>query len=99
MRKKLADTVVPASEVTRNETVSTIPELIGNMIDFILPVIAAVAVLMVIYGGVLYITSGGDPEKTGKAKKTLLWAVLGVMVVVLAYAIVVTLNNIAVDKI
>lgn len=76
-----------------------IENVIDGIIKFLLPSIAAIVVLMAIYGGVLYMISGGDPEKTTKAKKTIFWAIIGIMIVVLSYAIMVTLNNIVVDKI
>ena len=59
-----------------------------NLINYALFFIGALALIFVIYGGVLFVTSGGDADKTTKARNTLLYAVIGVVVVVLAYAIV-----------
>lgn len=83
-----------AATVEANDTSSSIADIIAGIIEFVLPFIGGVLILMVIYGGLLYITSGGDPEKLGKAKKTLLWAVLGVILIVISYSIVVALNTV-----
>lgn len=62
--------------------------IVTGLIQYALIFVAILAVVFAIYGGVLYITSGGDSEKTTKARNTILYAVLGVILVVLAYAIV-----------
>jgi type IV secretory pathway VirB2 component (pilin) len=59
----------------------------------IFPLIGAIALIFVIYGGIMIIMSQGDPEKLTKAKRTLLWAVIGIIIVVLSYGIVVTLSK------
>ena len=46
-----------------------------------------VAVAFIVYGGVQYITANGDPGKITKAKRTILYAVIGLVVVLLAAAI------------
>lgn len=47
-----------------------------------------VAVLVIIWGGIRYTTSNGDASATKSAKDTVLYAVIGLIVAVLAYAIV-----------
>ena len=51
-------------------------------------VIGAVSVLMLIYGGLRYTISGGDTKNVTDAKNTILYAVVGIIVAVMAYAIV-----------
>ena len=46
-----------------------------------------VAVVFIIYGGSLYITSAGDAAKAAKARATIIWAVVGLVIVLLAAAI------------
>lgn len=75
--------------VEPNEGHNTINELISSALtSYIIPLAGVLAVGFVIYGGVLYIMSSGDPEKTAKAKKTLLWAIAGVILIVLSTLIV-----------
>jgi len=50
-------------------------------------VIGAVSVLMIIIGGLRYVLSAGDPKATAGAKDTILYAVIGVVVAIMAFAI------------
>lgn len=50
--------------------------------------IGAVSVLMLIYGGIRYTISGGDSGAVTSAKNTILYAIVGIVVALLAYAIV-----------
>lgn len=56
--------------------------------NVLLYVIGAIAVIMLIIGGIRYITSGGDSGQVTSAKNTILYAVIGIIVAILAYAIV-----------
>jgi hypothetical protein len=58
---------------------------ITNVLLFI---IGAVAVIMLIIGGIRYTVSGGDSGAVTSAKNTILYAVVGIIVAILAYAIV-----------
>ncbi|MCX6728154.1 MAG: hypothetical protein NTV39_00070 [Candidatus Saccharibacteria bacterium] len=62
--------------------------LFTNIVNIMLFVIGAVAVLMLIYGGIRYTTSGGDAKNVTAAKDTILYGVVGIVVAILAYAIV-----------
>lgn len=61
---------------------------ITNIINVILFVAGAVAVIMIIIGGIRYITSNGDQTHVKAAKDTILYSVVGLIVALLAYAIV-----------
>lgn len=77
-----ADTVLCQNQ---NETINTVAQPI---IETILLILGVLAVIMIIVGGILYILSAGDPGKAKKAKDTILYAVIGLVVAMLAYAIV-----------
>lgn len=64
-------------------------EIVLRVINFIAPLLGGVALIFVVYGGVLFITSSGNPEKLTKARITLLYAIIGVLVIALSWAIVV----------
>lgn len=51
-------------------------------------IIGAVSVLMLIYGGIRYTISGGETASVTAAKNTILYAIVGIVVALLAYAIV-----------
>ena len=64
--------------------------LISQVVRYILGVIAVLATLMFIWGGFLMLTSGGSSERIKQAKETLAWAAIGVVVIMLSWAIIVT---------
>ena len=59
-----------------------------QIVNVFLFIIGAVAVIMLVYGGFRYVTSGGDASAVTAAKNTILYAVIGIIVAILAYAIV-----------
>lgn len=65
-----------------------IKALAGKIVNAFSVVVGAVAVIMVIYGGFRYITSGGDSGRVGNAKNTLIYAIVGLIIVALAQLIV-----------
>lgn len=60
-------------------------QIIVNVLLFI---IAAIAVVMLIIGGIRYVVSGGDQSAVTSAKNTILYAIIGIIVAILAYAAV-----------
>ena len=58
------------------------------VIDGLLTIAGMVAVGFVIYGGVRYITSQGSPDETAKAQQTIINALIGLVVAVIAIAVV-----------
>jgi hypothetical protein len=65
-----------------------IKELLKSVIDIFSFVVGFIAVVMIIIGGVKYITSGGDSGNVTGAKNTILYAIIGLVVVALAQLIV-----------
>jgi len=62
---------------------------VGNrIINLIAAISGFVAVIIIIIAGIQYMTSGGDPQKINKAKDTILFAAIGIIVVVLARIII-----------
>lgn len=51
-------------------------------------IVGIVAVVMLIYGGFRYVTSGGDSSNIGNAKNTIIYAIVGLVIVALSQAIV-----------
>jgi len=60
-------------------------KLVTNVLLFI---IGAVSVIMLIIGGIRYTVSGGDSAAVTSAKNTILYAIVGIIVALLAYAVV-----------
>ena len=63
-------------------------EIVQNIINIVIAILGIVAVLFVVIGAVGYTTSQGDPTKTKKARDTIVYAILGVVLAGLAYTIV-----------
>ncbi len=61
---------------------------IQNIINAVIGVLGLVCVVVMIIGGVNYMTSSGDAGKVKKAKDTILYGMIGLVVCVLAFAIV-----------
>lgn len=72
---------------------SSLSELIGNGIRLFLSFAGAVAVVFVIIGGFMYITSSGNEEQAEKGKKTLINAIIGVVVIIMSYVIITVITN------
>ena len=64
-----------------------------KVINWFLGLVGLLAVLMLIIGGFRYLMSAGNDEATGKAKNTILYAIVGIVIVILSYAIVFTITN------
>ncbi|MEO6513585.1 MAG: pilin [Candidatus Saccharimonadales bacterium] len=62
--------------------------VITNVINILSAVIGVAAVIMIILAGFKYITSGGDPSGVKSAKDSLIYAIVGLLVVALAQTIV-----------
>ena len=72
-----------------------LPSFITNILNAIIFVAGLVAVVFVVIGGINYITSAGDSTKVKKAKETILYAVIGLVITALSFAIVnFAINNI-----
>lgn len=56
--------------------------------DVLLFLIGAVSVIMLIIGGFRYVLSGGDSTQVTNAKNTILYSVVGIVIALLAYAII-----------
>jgi len=63
-------------------------DVVTNIINLLLMLTAGVAIIYLIIGGYKYITAFGNPEGIQQAKNTVLWAILGLILALLAVAIV-----------
>lgn len=66
-------------------------EFVLNIVNFALGFLGLVAVIIVIYGGVLYVTAGGEQERTDKGKKAITYATIGLLIVMGSFAFVNTI--------
>ena len=62
--------------------------LIKTVVNVLLWAVGILSVIMIIFSGFRYITSAGDASKTKSAQSTLMYSVVGLIVAIMAYAIV-----------
>lgn len=74
-------------DITTDVAEDPIPVLAGRIIKTILGIVGVLALLMFIYGGILWMTSGGSAEKIKKGKDTIVWAVIGLAFIFFSYTI------------
>jgi hypothetical protein len=67
--------------------VDDISDIIYNIVDWLVGVGAAVTVLMFVWGGFTFATASGDEKKVTQGREVLKWAVIGLLVILSAYAI------------
>ena len=76
------------NDVGGTQNTTNLTTFISSIIDVLLFIVGAVAVIMIIVGGIKYVTSGGDQNNVKSAKDTILYSVIGLIVALLAYAFV-----------
>lgn len=73
--------------LTPAQTTTTFGALASSVIKIILWIAAVAAILYLLWSGVMYITAGGDDDKATSARKGIINAIIGIVVVVGAYYI------------
>lgn len=64
-----------------------IPAIIGRIIRAVLGIVGSLALLVFIYGGLIWMTAAGNEERITQGKNTLIWAVLGLIVIFTSYVV------------
>ena len=70
------------------QAISSINSLVKTAVNLLSAVVGIVAVIMIIVGGLRYVTSGGNDTSVTSAKNTILYAIIGLVVVALAQVLV-----------
>lgn len=65
-----------------------ISSILRRVTEIFTIIVGAVSVIMIIYGGFRYITSGGDSAKVTSAKNTIMYALIGLIIVAVAQVII-----------
>jgi hypothetical protein len=79
---------IPSAAGLNNLSVDSVPKLIGNIIEKLMGVMGSIALAMFVYGGVLWMISAGNSEKSKKGMQIIVWSALGIMVILASYVIV-----------
>jgi len=67
---------------------TSLTQIFQTVVNIMLFVIGAVAVIMLVIGGIRYVVSGGNSDQVTGAKNTIMYAIIGIVVAFLAYAAV-----------
>lgn len=67
--------------------------IIAQIIRVVLGIVGIVTVVFVIYGGILMLVSAGNPERVKKGQDTLIWAVIGLVIIFGSYGIAQAIFN------
>ncbi|MEK9155843.1 MAG: hypothetical protein AAB360_00880 [Patescibacteria group bacterium] len=65
-----------------------VPLISGAITSVVLPIAGAIAVIYLIYSGILYLTAAGNPDAAKKGQQGVVNAIIGIIIIVLAYVIV-----------
>ena len=85
---------VPEKVAENDDLNGDLNATIINIINAVIGVLALVCVIVMIIGGVNYMTSNGEAAKVKKGKDTILYGVIGLVICILSFAIV----NFVIDK-
>jgi len=69
-------------------TLACIPIVFNNVVDWAIALAGLTAVFFIIFAGIKFLTSGGDPKQVEGARKTLTYAIIGLIIVFLSFAII-----------
>lgn len=69
-------------------TSATVESGLKQVVSALMFIIGAISVIVIIIAGIMFTVSAGDPGRAKKAKDTILYAVVGLVVAILGYAIV-----------
>ena len=76
-----------------NITENSFTEAIAEIIAYVMPYVAVLAVLAVMISWVMYLLSAGDEDKVNRAKKWIIWSLLWVLLSISSWFIIATLWN------
>jgi ABC-type Fe3+ transport system permease subunit len=76
------------SDISPEDEGADLQDSIAIIVNILLFLLGAIAVVMIVIGGIRYATSNGEQSAITSAKNTILYAVIGLIVAIMAYAIV-----------
>lgn len=82
------DPIIEGINITGSDNKDGIAGFLIKMINTLLLIVALVATVMVIYAGLMLVLNAGNESRVAKAKTTLLWAIIGLVVSLAAFALV-----------
>ncbi|MCX6720219.1 MAG: hypothetical protein NTW11_00150 [Candidatus Staskawiczbacteria bacterium] len=93
----LALAFTPGSEPTgtfAGQGASGFSAIFGKVLGLLWPIVGGLAAIMIVVSGIIFITANGDPEKIQTARTALIWAIIGIVVAILAWSIPAIISSI-----
>lgn len=81
----LAQTGVPGPIVTSPVQIAA---LLQKVLYFVGAIVMTIALIMLLWSAILYLTAGGSEDRVGRAKNYLIYAIVGIVVAVLAFSVI-----------
>ena len=75
---------VPGAIIT---SPTQITDLIQRILSWVGGIVMTIALIMLLFAAILYLTAGGSEERVGRAKNYLIYAIVGIVVAILAFSI------------
>lgn len=75
-------------------TYATVKDLVEAISNWFLSIVAGVAILFLIVGGIYYLTAYGDENRMQEGKKIITYTIYGLIIILISYSVVTTLNAI-----
>jgi len=72
---------------------TTFAAVLNTVVNFLFTITLVIAPLTILAAAFMFVTGGGNPERVSQAKKTLIWTVVGLIVIILSKAIVTVIKN------
>ncbi len=69
-------------------TIIDLPKVIGKVINALLVIIGAIALLIFVYGGFVWMTAAGNESRVAQGKNVLLWATVALIIIFLSWMLV-----------
>lgn len=83
-----AKSAIDGVNSTGTSSSTNVNGIIKTVVGVMMFILGALSVIMIIYSGIQYVISAGDSGKITKAKNTLIYSIVGLVVAIFAYAIV-----------
>ena len=83
-----------APTVPQLESVGGVTSFLDRIVNYLFGIFLVVAVIMIIYAAFLYLTAAGNEDKLKSAKNTIIYAIIAIVVAVVARSLVALVRNI-----
>ena len=82
-----ATSTAPVPMLTNPLNETSVPKIVGRIINYLLGFTGTAALAVFIYGGILIMTSAGDAKRVSMGKDAMVWAVVGLAIIFASYAL------------